>query len=79
LPLPATAQSCLSKTTDKVSRILQTLNAATVPEDMNLPGYRFHGLQGKPKRYSVDVNRNYRVTFGWEDGGAIDVDVEDTH
>lgn len=63
----------------KVSRILQTLNAATVPEDLNLPGYRFHGLQGKPKRYSVDVNRNYRVTFGWEDGDAIDVDVEDTH
>ena len=63
----------------KVSRILQTLNAATVPEDMNLPGYRFHGLQGKPKRYSVDVNRNYRVTFGWEDADAIDVDVEDTH
>jgi proteic killer suppression protein len=63
----------------KVSRILQTLNAATRPEDMNLPGYRFHGLQGKPKRYSVDVNRNYRVTFGWEDGDAIEVDVEDTH
>ena len=63
----------------KVSRILQTLNAATVPEDMNLPGYRFHGLQGSPKRYSVDVNRNYRVTFGWEEGDAIDVDVEDTH
>lgn len=35
--------------------------------------------KGKPKRYSVDVNRNYRVTFGWEDGDAIDVDVEDTH
>lgn len=63
----------------RVSRILQTLNAAAVPEDMNLPGYRFHGLRGKPKRYSVDVNRNYRVTFGWEDGDAIDIDVEDTH
>jgi proteic killer suppression protein len=46
---------------------------------MNLPGYRFHGLQGSPKRYSVDVNRNFRVTFAWEDGDAIDVDVEETH
>jgi proteic killer suppression protein len=64
---------------NKVSRILQALNAATAPEDMNLPGYRFHGLQGKPKRYSVDVNRNFRVTFGWAAGDAIDVDVEDTH
>jgi proteic killer suppression protein len=63
----------------KVSRILQTLNAATVPQDMNLPGYRFHSLQGSPKRYSVDVTGNYRITFAWEDGDAIDVDVLDTH
>jgi proteic killer suppression protein len=64
---------------NRVPRILRALEAASKPEDMNLPGYRFHGLQGKPKRYSVDVSRNYRVTFGWEDGDAIDVDVEDTH
>ena len=63
----------------KVSRILQTLNAATIPRDMHLPGYRFHALEGKPKRYSVDVTGNYRVTFGWDDGDAIDVAIEDTH
>jgi proteic killer suppression protein len=63
----------------KVNRILQWLNAAALPQDMNLPGFRFHSLEGAPKRYSVDVNRNYRVTFGWEEGAAIDVDVEDTH
>ena len=63
----------------KVSRILQTLNAARVPQDMNLPGYRFHSHQGVPKRYSVDVTGNYRITFAWEDGDAIDVDVLDTH
>ena len=63
----------------RVSRILQLLNAAARPDDLNLPGYRFHGLQGRPKRYSVDVSGNYRVTFGWQDGDAVDVDVEDTH
>jgi proteic killer suppression protein len=63
----------------KVSRILQLLNAATQPDDLNLPGYRFHGLRGRPKRYSVDVSGNYRLTFGWEEGDAILVDVEDTH
>ena len=62
----------------KVSRILQVLNAATKPQDMMLPGYRFHGLQGVPKRYSVDVSGNYRITFGWDDN-PIDVDIEDTH
>lgn len=63
----------------KVSRILQVLNAASKPQDMNLPGYRFHSHQGWPKRYSVDVTGNYRITFGWEDGNAVDVDIWDPH
>lgn len=64
---------------DRVRRILARLEAATVPEDMDLPGYRFHGLQGKPKRYSVRVTGNYRITFGWNGEDAIDVDIEDYH
>lgn len=67
------------KNVRRVSRILQALNAAVCPEDMNLPGYRFHGHQGKPKRYSVDVSGNFRITFGWDDSDAIDVDCEDPH
>lgn len=63
----------------RVGRILVLLNAATKPEDMNLPGYRFHGLQGKPKRYALDASGNYRVTFGWEGEDAIEVDLEDYH
>lgn len=63
----------------RVVRILALLNAATRPEDMNLPGFRFHALRGKPKRYAVDASGNYRVTFGWEDQDAIDVDIEDYH
>lgn len=63
----------------KVERILALLEAATRPEDMNLPGYRFHGLQGKPKRFAMDASGNYRVTFGWEKDDAIDVDLEDYH
>lgn len=63
----------------RIIRILALLNAATRPEDMNLPGFRFHGLRGKPRRYAVDASGNYRVTFGWEDQDAIDVDIEDYH
>src|SRR3546814_12785777 len=37
----------------RVRRILFALEAATKPEDMHLPGYRFHGLSTKPKRYAV--------------------------
>jgi len=65
----------------RVERILARLDAAVVPADMNLPGYRFHALQGKPKRYAVDASGNYRITFGWDEGpgDAVDLDIEDYH
>ena len=63
----------------RVRRILFALEAATKPEDMHLPGYRFHGLNTKPKRYAVDASGNYRVTWAWDEGDAIDVDIEDYH
>ncbi len=64
---------------DRVRRILAALAAAVTPEEMNLPGYRFHGLQGKPKRYAVDASGNYRITFGFEGTDAVDIDIEDYH
>jgi proteic killer suppression protein len=63
----------------KVRRQLTALDAAAKPEDMNLPGWRFHGLEGDPKRYAVDVSGNYRLTWGWDDPDAVDVDLEDYH
>lgn len=63
----------------RVRRILALLDAATAPEDMNLPGFRFHGLHGSPTRYAVDASGNYRVTWGWDAPDAVDVDLEDYH
>ncbi len=63
----------------RLRRMVARLEASVVPEDMNLPGYRFHGLAGKPKRYAVDASGNYRLTFGWDGVDAIDVDLEDYH
>jgi proteic killer suppression protein len=63
----------------KCVRILQLLEVAAQPEDMNLAGFRFHGLQGKPKRWSVRVTANYRITFSWSGESALDVDLEDYH
>lgn len=63
----------------RVGRILLALDAATKPEDMNLPGYHFHGLEGTPQRWSVRVTANYRITFAWDAPDAIDVDLEDDH
>lgn len=63
----------------RVRRILLALDAAIKPEDMNLPGFRFHGLNTKPKRYAVDASGNYRVTWAWDESDAIDVNIEDYH
>jgi len=63
----------------RVARVLTLLDVAAKPEDMNLPGFRFHGLNGKPKRYAGDASGNYRITFGWDEPDAIAVDIEDYH
>lgn len=63
----------------KCVRILQLLESATQPEDMNIAGMRFHGLQGKPQRWTVRVSGNLRITFGWLGDEAVDIDFEDNH
>jgi len=55
------------------------LDAATKPEDMNIVGLYFHSLEGAPKRWSVRVTANYRITFGWSGEAAFDIDLEDHH
>lgn len=65
---------------DRVARILVLLDAATAPEQLNIPGFKFHALKGKDKgRFSVWVTGNYRVTFGWSGEDATDLDLEDYH
>ena len=64
----------------RVRRILAMLEVAASPREMNVPGYRFHALQGRSKgRFAVDASGNWRVTFGWDDQDATDVDLEDYH
>ena len=63
----------------KCLRLLDALEQAEQAEDMNLPGLHFHGLQGKPKRFAVAVNGPWRITFGFANGEAIDVDLEQYH
>lgn len=63
----------------KCIRILQLLEVAERPEDMNIAGLHFHGLHGNPKRWSVRVTGNYRITFGWLGESATEIDYEDYH
>lgn len=66
--------------TARLRRILMSLDAATKPEDMNLPSFHFHGLEGERNGcYSVRITGNWRVTLGWENADAINVRLEDYH
>lgn len=58
-------------------RVLQLLVVASRPEDLNIAGFHFHALRGKPDRWSVRVSGNYRITFGWSSEAAMEVDFED--
>ena len=63
----------------KCMRILQLLEVASKPEDMNIAGFRFHRLHGAEQRWSLRVTANYRITFGWDGEDAANVDLEDYH
>lgn len=64
----------------RILRRLDALDAATRPEDMNLPGFGFHALRGhKPTRYTVHVNGPWCVTFEFGDGNAYALDLEQCH
>jgi toxin HigB-1 len=65
---------------ERIAMILDRLNAAASPDDLNLPGLGFHKLSGASKgRYAVSVSANWRITYGWQEQDAIDVDFEDYH
>lgn len=60
--------------------MLDRLDAAVKPEDMNIPGYTFHPLLGDRKgTYAVTVTGNWRITYKFDGEDAIDVNLEDYH
>ncbi|MYD66341.1 MAG: hypothetical protein F4X26_10250 [Chloroflexi bacterium] len=64
----------------KLTRILAVLDQSASPRDMDLPGFRLHALTGALRgHYAVRVSGNWRVTFRFEDGHAVDVDYVDYH
>ena len=65
---------------DRLRDILADLDGATQPKDLDKPGYRLHRMTGDRKgKWSVFVSRNWRVTFRFDDGDAVDVNYEDYH
>ena len=64
-----------------VRRKLDMVNAATAVRDLRVPpNNRLEALTGdQAGRYSIRVNRQYRITFRFEGGHAFEVRCEDYH
>ena len=60
-------------------RRLDVLDTADSLTELDVPGFDFHALRGKPKRYSIHVNGPFCITFEWSDGEALRVDLENYH
>jgi proteic killer suppression protein len=64
----------------KLGDQLDFLAAATIVEDIDIPGYRLHPLKGKDKgRWSITVSGNWRLTFEFVDGDVYVLNYEDYH
>ena len=60
-------------------RKLDALEQTDVLSELNVHGFDFHRLQGMPNRYSIHINGPWVITFEWEDGDALRVDLEQYH
>jgi proteic killer suppression protein len=60
-------------------RRLDMLDQAESLRELNVPGFNLHTLRGSPRRYSIHVNGPWVVTFVWEQGEALRVDLEQYH
>ena len=64
----------------RVSQILDDLEHANGPRDMDRPTYHLHPLKGDRRgQWSVRVSGNQRIVFRFVEGEAMDVDLVDYH
>jgi proteic killer suppression protein len=69
-----------SKLHKRIPRRLDAVDAASEPDDLDLPGFNFHHLHGfDPTRYTVHVNGPWCITFEFDGGDAFRIDLEQYH
>ena len=65
---------------EKLRDILAVLDRSREPDDMNIPGFRLHSLKGTLAGFWAEsVSWNWRVTFRFDNGNAVNVDYVDYH
>ena len=75
------AKGVPSELRKKIQWILDRLDTADKPEDMKTHRrMRWHPYKGKRRgTFGVDVNGPWRITYKWENGHAVDVNLEQEH
>lgn len=65
----------------RARRKLRMLNRAQTLADVSIPpGNRLERLAGDPVgTYSIRINEQWRICFGWSDGDCFDVEIVDYH
>jgi proteic killer suppression protein len=64
----------------KLRMRLAALDTAVVLADIDLPGFHLHPLKGKLQGlWAIDVSKNWRITFQFQDGDVYIVNYEDYH
>ncbi|MBC8185711.1 type II toxin-antitoxin system RelE/ParE family toxin [candidate division KSB1 bacterium] len=65
---------------NKIRMRLAALDTAVVLADIDLPGFRLHSLKGRLQGlWAIDVSKNWRITFKFQDGDVYIVNYEDYH
>jgi proteic killer suppression protein len=59
--------------------LLEVLEEAENLGDLSWPGFGTHPLHKKPPRYAMSVSGAWRITFQFEKGNALLVDLEQYH
>ena len=64
----------------RIMAVMDLLNVANSPKELELPGYHLHPLRGDLRGFwSVRISGNFRLVFRMEDGDVFDVDLVDYH
>ena len=64
----------------RIQRILDLLDDAADPQELNIPGMFLHSLKGDRKgQWAMTVSGNWRITFAFDGEDVIVVNLEDYH
>ena len=74
-------KACPRQAWKVAARKLELLDSADQLEDLRVPfGNRLEALSGDRRgQYSIRINDQYRICFGWTDEGPFEVAIIDYH